>query len=109
MDLHAQQFGQFLARGLADRLQFRAALAQHDALLAVAGDHDLLVDFDRAVLARGVAFGAHGAVIGQFVVELAVELFAGDFAGQQALAGVGDLVFGVVPRRFRASARRGGS
>ena len=33
-------------------------------------------------------------------MQLAVELLAGDLGGEQALAGVGHLVFGIVPRAF---------
>ena len=51
MDAAAEQFFQLLARQFADRLDGRAALAQHDRLLAVALDIDHLVDLHRAVLA----------------------------------------------------------
>src|SRR6185312_10721169 len=47
----AQQFLQLGARQFADLLDGRAALAQHDRLLAVALDIDHLVDADRSVLA----------------------------------------------------------
>jgi hypothetical protein len=57
VDLRAQQIGKLFSRRFADGLELGAALAQHDAALAVARDHDLLVDFDRAVLAILIAFG----------------------------------------------------
>ncbi len=78
------------------------------ALWAVAGDDDLLADLDAAVLALGVALGPHRAVVGQFLVQLVVELFARDLGGEQALAGVGDLVFGIMPRPLGHQSRRGG-
>src|SRR5690606_23291560 len=57
---HAELLAQLLARRFADLADACAALAQHDAFLAVAGDHDLLADLDAAVLPVGVAFGPHG-------------------------------------------------
>src|SRR6187402_1659511 len=73
---HPEDRAQLLARLLADGLDPRAALAEDDRLLAVATDDDLLVDLDAAVLALGVALGAHRAVVGQLLVELLVELLA---------------------------------
>ena len=49
VDFLAEQFRQLVARCFADRLDTRAALAEHDRLLAAACDHDLLADLDRAV------------------------------------------------------------
>src|SRR5690606_24733788 len=97
---HAEHLGQFFACRLADRLDPRASLTEHDRLLAVAADDDLLVDLDAAVLAGLVALGTYRAIVRQLVVELAVELLAGDFGGEQALARVADLVFWIVPRAF---------
>src|SRR5690606_17974275 len=97
---HAEHLGQFFACRLADRLDPRASLTEHDRLLAVTADDDLLVDLDAAVFAGLVALGTYRAVVGQLVVELAVELLAGDFGGEQALARVADLVFRIVPRAF---------
>src|SRR5690606_11267729 len=95
---HAEHFAQLLARGFADGLDPRAPLAEHDRLLAVAADDDLLVDLYAAVLADLIAFGPHRAIVRQFFVELPVELFTGHFRREQTFAGVGDLIFGIVPR-----------
>ena len=69
--------------------------------MAFAADYDLLANFDAAVLALGVAFRADCAVIGQFFMQLLVQLFAGDFGGEQALARIGHLFFWVMPGPFR--------
>src|ERR1044072_1768998 len=50
MHLPPERLGQLLSRSLADLLDAGAALAEDDRLLGVAGDEDLLVDGDRAVL-----------------------------------------------------------
>ena len=53
-----------------------------------------------AVLALDVFLGPHRAVVGQFLVQLLVQLLARDFGGEQAFAGIADLVFGIHPRAF---------
>src|SRR5215217_7502862 len=77
VDLAAEQLGQFLPRAGADFLDARAALAEHDRLLRVAADEDLLVDGDRAVLALLELLGFDRARIRQLLVELVIELLAG--------------------------------
>src|SRR3954468_8256397 len=97
MNLAAEQLRQLGPRRLADRADARAALAEHDRLLAVAADEDLLVDGDRAVLALLIFLGLDRALIRELGVELEVELLAGDFGGEHPIAGVGDLVLGKMP------------
>ena len=100
MHFPAELVADRLARGLADLLQLRAALAEHDRLLAVALDEDLLVDDGRSVLAVLPFLGLDRRGVGEFGVELEVELFAGDFGRDHAVGGVAELVGGVVPRAF---------
>ncbi len=95
--------GDRFARGLADLLQLRAALAEDDRLLAVALDQDLLVDHGRAVLAVLPFLGLDRGRIGQLGVELVVELLAGQLGRDHAVGGVGQLVVGEMPRPFAAS------
>jgi hypothetical protein len=82
------------------------ALAEHDRLLRVAPDQDLLVDGDRAVLALLIFLGLDRARIRQLGVELEVELLARDFGGEHPVGGVGHLVLGKVPRPFRHPRRQ---
>ena len=69
MDAPAEELFQLLPRGLADRLDGFALVAQHDALVAVAGDIDHLVDPGRAILALFPVLGFHRHLVGQFLVQ----------------------------------------
>ena len=104
----AEQFGQLLARGGADLLDPRAALAEHDRALGVAADEDLLVDRDRPVLALLIFLGLDRARIRQLGVELEIELLARHLGGEHAVGGVGDLVLGEVPRPLGHALRERG-
>src|SRR5690606_22041632 len=86
VDGDAEHLRQLLARRFADGLDARPPLAEDDGLLAFTADDDLLVDLDAAVLALLIALRPHGAVVGQFLVELAVELLARDLGGEEAFA-----------------------
>ncbi len=83
-----------------------SALADHDRLLAVALDQDLLVDDGRAVLAVLPGLGLDRGRIGQLLVELVDDLLARQLGGDHPVGGVGDFVLGVKPRAFAASRRR---
>ncbi|PAV73832.1 hypothetical protein WR25_17190 [Diploscapter pachys] len=101
VDRHAQDAGEFGARARADVADADAALAQHDRALRRAFDQDLLVDFDRSVLSLAILFRLDRAGVGQFGVELKVELFARHLAGERAFGGVGDLILRIMPRPLR--------
>src|SRR3546814_8733534 len=78
-----------LGAGLgADFLDPAALLAEHDRALGGPRDEDPLVDFDRAVVAFLVRLGLDRAGIGQFGVELEVELFARHLGGEHAFGDV---------------------
>src|SRR5688572_14269717 len=64
VDLAPEQRRQFLARGLADRADAGAALAEHDRLLAGARDQDLLVDHSRSIGSLLELLGLDRALIG---------------------------------------------
>ena len=100
MHLAAEALADRFAGGLADFLELGAAFAEHDRLLAVAFDQDLLVDDGRSVLAVFPFLGLDRARIGEFGVELEVELFARHLGGDHAVGGVAELVRGEVPRAF---------
>src|SRR5437879_8631275 len=76
---HAHDLGDFLARFGADRLDGGAALAEHDLALAFPLDKNRLLDTNRFILALGPAVGLDGGLIRQFLVQLAEDLFPGDF------------------------------
>jgi hypothetical protein len=63
----------------------RAAIAEHDRLLGIARDQDLLVDRHRSVLALLIFLGLDRARIRPFGVELEVDLLAGDFGDHRAI------------------------
>ena len=106
MDAPAKEFLQLLPRGLADRLDGFALVAQHDALVAVAGDIDHLVDPGRAVLALFPVLGFHRHLVGQFLVQAQGQLFAGHLGRDHAHGQVGDLVLGIEPGAFGHLARQ---
>ena len=58
------------------------------------------MDHGRAVLAILPFLGLDRAGIGQFGVQLEVELLAGQFGRDHAVGGVGQLVVGEMPRSF---------
>ena len=93
-----QDLGDILARRHGNRLDGLAAGAEHDALLAVAGDIDRLFDADRTVLHLFPLLGLDSGFIWQFVVDAQEQLFTRDLGGEAAHRQVGDLVFRVEPR-----------
>ena len=97
----AQQRCQFGAGARADLLQPRALGAEHDRLLAVAADEDLLVDLDLAVGAFEIAFGLDRTGIGQLGMELEVDLLARHLGRQHPVGSVRNLVLGEVPVALR--------
>ena len=86
MNAALQQPLELGARGCADALDLRAALAEDDRFLAGALDMNRLGDLDAAILALFPAFGLDRGGIGQFLVKLQKNLLARDLGGQQALA-----------------------
>src|SRR3546814_5111671 len=84
MDLAPQQVGEFGAGLAADFLDPLALVAKDNRALVVAGDQDLLVDFGAAVLAVREFLGLDGGLVGQFLVELAIELLARNLGRQDA-------------------------
>ena len=106
VDLAAEMLGDCFARRLRRSPCSRAAaLAEHDRLLAVALDQDLLVDRRSSRPCGPPISRSRPRCIGQLGVELEVELLAGQLGGDHAVGGVGDLVLGEMPRALRASLR----
>ena len=97
MDVAAEERLELGAGGLADGLDRRALGPEGDALVAVAGDVDDLVDLHRAVLALLPALGLDGELVGELLVEAEGQLLARRLGGEQAEGEVGDLVLGVEP------------
>src|SRR6476660_7942465 len=79
---HTEDVSDFLACLRADRLDGGASLAEHDLALAFPLDKNRLLDANGFVLALGPAIGLNGGLIGQFLVQLAEDLFPGDFSRQ---------------------------
>ncbi len=78
MHFHAEQLGQFEARGLADRLDL--GLPPLPSTIGFWLSRPITICWWISRLPSVpllVAFGAHRAVVGQFLVELAVELARG--------------------------------
>ena len=98
MHLAPQLVGNRLPCRLADLLQLRAALAQHDRLLAVALDQYLLVDHGRPVLAILPFLGLDRAGIGQLGVKLQVQLLSGNLRRDHPVGRVAQLVRRIMPR-----------
>src|SRR5690606_36333873 len=100
-DLGPEQPLHLLAGAGADLAQAGAALADDDALLALAFDPDDRADaVHGAVLAGflGEGFDLDGGRVGELGAELAHELLAQQFAGEEAGALVGDFVLAVQRR-----------
>src|SRR3982074_1686173 len=95
---NADNLRDLLARIRTDRLDGGAALAEHDLALALALDKDRLLDPNRLVLALGPAIGLDGGLVRQLLMQLAIDLFAGDFRRQMPQRRVRHLVFGIVER-----------
>src|SRR3546814_18371032 len=81
----------------ADVAQASAALADHDRLLAVALDPDHRAAPQHRAVA-GERFDLHRGRVRQLGTALAHQLFAPQFAGDEALALFGDLVFAIERR-----------
>ncbi len=90
--------GDLLARIGADRLDGRPALAEHDLALAFTLDENRLLDANGLVLALGPAVGFDGGLIRQFLMQLAIDLFAGDLGRQMPDRRVRHLIFRIVKR-----------
>ena len=82
------------------RLSRRAALADHDRLLAVALDQDLLADGGRTVRAVLPRLGLDRGGIRQLLVELVDDLLAGQLGRDHPVGGIRHLVLGVEPGTF---------
>src|SRR5206468_11265523 len=80
----ADDLGDFLACGCANRLDGGAALAHHDLPLAFALYKDRLLDADRIVLALGPAVGLDRRLIGQLLMQLLKNLLARDLGCKMA-------------------------
>src|SRR5258708_39108991 len=96
--------GNLAPRFRADRLDGLPALPQHDLPLARALDIDRLLDAHGAVLELLPRIGFDHRLIGQFLVESQIELFAGDLRGQLPQRRVRDLILRIVPRPDRHAA-----
>src|SRR6185437_16144457 len=77
------------ARGSADLLHLRPALAEHDRFLALALDMDDLADLDAAIRALFPLLGLDSRRIGQLLMQLEIELLACDLGGEQPLRQIG--------------------
>src|SRR3954469_18346740 len=90
----AHDLGDFLPRIRTDRLDGGAAFSEHDLALALALDKDRLLDADRLVLAFGPAIGLDRGLIRQFLMQLAIDLLAGNFRRQMPHRRIRHLVLG---------------
>src|SRR5262245_28969864 len=82
-----------VAPGLcADPLDGVTGLAEHDLALAFALDVDRLLDPHRAVLELLPGLRLDGRLVGQFLVQPQVQLFARDLGREAAQRRVGDLI-----------------
>src|SRR3989344_5619384 len=106
MHLAPEQFGELGARLAADFLDPLTLVAEDDRALVVACDQNLLVDFGAAVLARREFLGLDGRLVRQFLMELAIQLLAGDFGGEHPFGGVADFILREMPRSLRHQGRQ---
>src|ERR1700744_6701910 len=90
--------GPLLARLRADRLDGGAALAEHDLALTLAFDKDRLLDADGFVLALGPAVGLDRGLIGQFLMQMAVNILSRDLRRPMSHRRVRHLGFGIEKR-----------
>lgn len=90
VDLAAQEVLDLLARELADALEHRATLADHDALLAGALHHDLGVDLDDGPVAVPLglieALDLHERGVRDLLLRVVDDLLADDLGHEEALA-----------------------
>src|SRR5690606_1850335 len=81
VDRHLVHFHEFAAGFRADGLDGLTASAEHDLLVAVAGDIDHLIDLVGAVLLDLETLGFDRGVVGDLVVDAQEELLARDLGG----------------------------
>src|SRR5581483_3848947 len=80
VDRPFQNFSKLAARGFPDRLDRLPGLAEHDLPLAFTFDVDGLLDPHRAVLALRPGFRFDGRLVRQLLMQLEIDLLAGDLS-----------------------------
>ena len=74
--------------------------------LAVTLDKNSLLDPNGAILPLGPAIGLDGGLIGQFLMQMPIDLFARDLGRERTHRRIRHLIFGIVKRPFRYASRQ---